>query len=621
MKNKKYIAIISALLMILMALTACQDGKVPETPADAPVTVEAKFDNFIKTVAKENNPLNKVALISDAYGEMCDWEYDLGLAILYKESKDKLNNLTETYTIYSVADGAVLRQIMNTYPDEYGGTDDFGNTTYPEKSISDIYFDWTYAYNDVYYVVVEWETHTPIDEEIIEDEDLDTSYTVDTYYDFYDITGKFIATSSVVDEGDYMDGNESISLISFGKTVGVFDKDGKLVRTYNGDTEASPVIYDYSNDKYDYNAVPFGIVDEDSQWSRMALMIYDKEGNLVREYYNGDYATMVNYSILANSNVLIQHVVVLGDSVEADVYMNGMALNVDSFILDVETGAVTELPDFGYMLDDNIRYAGNFEDYYTVEGLVATENVRNVASATDLKSLESVTIFFDNFGNVNFVSDFVINQEMGPYDSIVRVIDTDHILVYVSSGVTDRAMLAADGSLIAYIPDDAVVLDNYIICEDVIYDLGMNRVGSIDTNMWFNEEKDVLKSAYLFGDCIVFEYIDVETIYEDGDSYDKGTNMVCVFDIKHQNYYKYENTTVHDKSDKEGMGGYVILRKSNGYDYNFIVINGTGDSVLTTPKCYYLYHYEFDDVLIVETADSVYLITEAATNSEGGYDK
>ena len=232
MKNKKYIVIISALLMILMALTACQDGKVPETPADAPVTVEAKFDNFIKTVAKENNPLNKVALISDAYGEMCDWEYDLGLAILYKESKDKLNNLTETYTIYSVADGTVLCQIMNTYPDEYGRTDDFGNTTYPEKSISDVYFDWTYAYNDVYYVVVEWEIRTPIDEEIIEDEDLDTSYTVDTYYDFYDITGKFIATSSVVDDGDYKDGNESISLVSFGKTVGVFDKDGKLVAHY-----------------------------------------------------------------------------------------------------------------------------------------------------------------------------------------------------------------------------------------------------------------------------------------------------------------------------------------------------------------------------------------------------
>ncbi len=611
MKNNKYLGIIALLLVVAMALSACSGQAGGGVDEDNPVTAEGIFRNFITLKDVIDNPLGKVSLLSNTYGELL--EVEDGVAIFYKEAKDKLNNLTETYSLYSVSEGKSLLNITNSYPDEYGWENDFGHETYPERLIEDVWFE---RYDNITYIVVEWEIRTPIDEKVIEDEDLAESYVVNTYYDFYDVTGAFIATTTLGDWGNRVYSYRGdYTLLTFGRTVAVFDDDGKLVKTYNGDVEATPKSYIHSNDKYDYLVVPNGIVDESVEENRIVLEIYDKEGNLVRSYANGDYATYIIPYVLESGDVLIQHCVCTQNA-DCDIDMGGMYFNIDTFLLDVESGKVTELTDFNYVIESgDVIYADDFEEEVGIDGITATDNVRNVAYATSLETNKSCMIFFDNFGTVNFEFDYVINREMDAYDEVIKVLDANHMLVEISSGVTDRAILDESGNLVAHVPDYAILLADYIVCDGVVYDFDMKRVCKIDT--YWASQYESISDPYAFGNCLAFNVIDVSGTEDEPIV----TESVVIVYASSGSTRTYQNARISDGSDDGDMGDYLVVEREIDSSRVCVILNGNGIAIFTSPNGYNVYVTETDGAIFVEVDNKVYLITEVEADVEGGDDK
>jgi len=602
MKNKKFFAIISLLLALVMVLSSCQPaGDIVE---DTPVTAEAKLQNFIELKSPDDDVLDKVELISDTYGKLIDVYEDL--ALFHDEAKDKLNNLTETYTLYSISEAKSLLEIKNSYPDEYGWVNDFGHRTYPEKLVNDARLEVCRVGDNAFaYLAVEWEARTAIDEETVKNDDLAESYIVKDYCEFYDATGALIATSSVANDGDIKAYSDDFTLVSFGKTVAIFDEDGKVTKTYDGDVEAAPVVYMHENDRYNYLMIPSGLIDS-SMMSRFKLEVYDKSGNLVREYINGDYATTAGMFVLEDGDVLIQHNK-LTENIDFDYSLGEEFLfNLDTFILDVETGVVTELPDFGYLLQDVI-FAEDFDDSI-VEGFVATENVRNVAiGATDIETQEECTIFFDNFGTVNYVFEYDINREMSKNDRVIKVLNDGYMLVEVSSGVTDRAVINAD-SFMAYVPNGATVLEDYIIAGDIRLNLKMERLGEV--NMVDLDDYDIVDAPITFGNCIAYNVTDIN---DPGDgSAPTIVKSVVIYNAEHNISDIYRNCTVEaDYSEVEGMGDYVIMHKVADNQNNYVLVNANGNTVFTTPNCLSIRVENAEDAVFVEVdGERTFIISE-----------
>ncbi len=616
MTKNRIISIISLLLVAIMALSAC--SSTPETP-DAPITAEGILSNFMTFEEPEVKPLNNASSLTEELGEVMDFDKDF--SIFHKETKDRFNNLTETYSIYSIEEKRVVGTVSNTYADEWGWADDFGNKTYPEKSITD--YDIVKVY-DITYFVFEWTAYTPIDEEIIEEEELTWSYTEDVYYEFYDATGALIATSRVENQGEYVTSNKYYTLVSFGKTVAVFDnEENKVVSTYDGDVEATPILYDYMNDEYNYllnvpDGIAGGMADPSLIGNRTKIMVFDKENNLVLEYAHGDYPMMVRSFVLDSGDVLIQHMVAT-DEIDYDIYADGMKCNLDTFLLDVETGVVTELPEFGYAVSD-VFFAEEFLEN-APDGIATTENVRNMAYAQSLADEKEYTVFFDNFGNVNFVFDGKLSYEMDS-EEFYRVLSDDRLLITLASGVTTQAVIDNAGNVVAYIPDDAIILRDYIVIgEDggdiSIYDFDMKLVDTI-TDSWadsYDDEGETVNYHGYIGNTLVFTAYNIKTS-NSGTEY---TPYVIMIDVKNDTVRHYSESYI----DIDGFD--LLIIKKTGKNIHtpiFTVINENGKAVLTVAanSCHVASFCDEAVIIEFDTADGYHPYLIDNTGIEHDYD-
>ncbi|MBQ7363150.1 MAG: hypothetical protein IJW48_01730 [Clostridia bacterium] len=596
MTKKRIISIISFLLVAIMALAACSP-KTPETP-DAPVTAEGILSSFVTFKDTEVKPLNNASSLSDELGKVYD--SNVNYTVFYKETKDRFNNLTETYSIYSIEEKKVVGTVSNTYADEWGWEDDFGNETYPEKLITDV--NLVQLTEDVTYLSVEWTTYTPIDEEIVEEEELAWSYTEKTYYEFYDMAGALVATSYVAENGEYVSSNEYYTLVSFGKNIAIFDnEDSKVLSTYDGDAEPNPVLYDFMNDEYNYLLnVDNGAIDPTLMGKRTKIMVFDKENNLVLEYAHGDYPTLVQSKVLESGDILIQHVIVT-DGNEYDAFIGGMKYNLDSFILDVETGVVTELADFGYAIN-NIYFADEFlED--APDGAATTENVRNIASATSLADEKEYTIFFDNFGNVNFVFDGKLAYEMDDEETF-RVLSEDRLLITLASDVTRKAVIDNAGNVVTYIPDDAIILRDYIVTGDrdghiLVYDFDMKLVRTLsdDWSSSYNSEGESINFHGALGNNLVFTATN-RTSTGSGDNviYDF-VPYVVIINVKNDNVDHMSDSYVERLDDD-----LLIIKKESKRAHTpvYTVKNENGKTVLTASAYNYSIISRCDEAVIIE---------------------
>ena len=583
MKTKLH-SLISLLLVLVMALAlvvSCGGGKEGE---DAPVTAEGIFSNYVTISGDgENTALKNVTNLSETLGQLVDSVGDF--AVFEKIEKDRLNNLTETVSFYSLEKCEVVKSITLTYVDEYNGLDDFDHEIYPEKLITDKGIDGVKKGNTKIgsFFYVEYTEYTRIDDEKIEKDELDHSYSEKTYVEYYTTTGQYIAKCDVTDEVLFVDSSDEYVLASFGKTVAQFStKDGSLVSTYDGDTNPTMVLYDHFNDKYNYMLnVPTGASHGDAllAFKRAAIEVYDKEGELVCFYPYGEAHTMHTAFVLQGGDVLIQKLT-LTESLEYDVAMSGMNMKIDTFVLDVETATVTAYPDFKYYIQA-IDYSEDINEGDT--GLAATENVRNVFYASKYAEGAMVerTLFVDNFMNINFEFDGKLCYEMdGDYG--IRVIDKDHILVQLSSGVAARAMLDGKGNLIAYIPDDAYVLSDYIVVGDKVYDLDMKSAGN-DLYFGWKQQFDAEGGVTLktcIGNAMVYECKKTNQETEEV-TY---SIYVVLANIRGGETTRYDDTIyvttnkISTNLEPSLSEGYVIIKNDKGMYY---FINGEGRTILS----------------------------------------
>ena len=585
--NKRFISVISLLLVVVMVFTACA-AKDPVTP-DAPITAEGKLSNFLTFESAEASKYFSTSVhLNDKYGQLVDNGY--GYVIFLKETKDRFNNLTETYSVYSAEKQDVVFTITNTYADEWGWNDEFGNETYPEKVIDGVYI---LSDNGIPYINIDWIKYTRIDDAVIAEEKLPWSYTEEFYSEFYDVTGKYIATSHVTDSGDEMASNEYCTVVSFGRTVAVFNNETyEVISTYDGDVEATPRLYDFVNDEYNYmlNVPSAGVSESVNPYLalyRTKIMVYDNDGNLVLHYVHGDDALMRNVNVLASGDILIQNVVAT-EAIEYDFLFGGCKANLDTFILDVETGALTELADFKYA----VSYVYFAEDYLEIapEGVKTTENVRNIAIAKDIVTDKEYTVFFDNFGNVNFVFDGKLAYEMDKEESLsFRVLSKDRLLVDLSSGVADRAIIDNDGNVVAYLTDAYIVLDDYIACvnDDYtidIYDFDLKLVDTMDDD-WADYYFDTEKGEYIrffaaTGNILVFDARNVYT--SSSDSEPEITNYVVRVNIHRADYTSTSNATCIAEYGEDSNKLILISKESKVTGEHIYLVLSAQDRVILT---------------------------------------
>lgn len=620
--NKKIIKLFSLLLVIVMALASCSPKEAVNE--DSPVTAEGVLNNFFTFNKKEAKSLSSAVHLNDELGQTYDYCDDY--AIFLKETKDRFNNLTETYSVYSVEEKKVVFTISNTYADEWGWEDDFGNETYPEKVIDEI--DIVDDYGIIYFAVT-WIAYTPIDEEIIEEEELEWSYTEHEYYEFYDVKGKLIAKSSVEDWGEEIDSNDYCTVVSFGRTVAVFDnEDSTVISKHDGDKESTPMLYDFMNDKYNYlfNVPASGVspdINPILSMYRTKIQVYDKKGNLVLDYAHGDYAIMRNAEVLQSGDILLQNISIT-DEIDYDFFLDGQTVNIDTFIIDVETGTLTELADFGYMID-GVYFAEDI--LLETDDYKFTDNVRNIAYARSLADEKSYTIFFDNFGNVNFVFDGKLTHEIEEdpnlYAPQCTVLRKDRLLVNLESGVSEKAIIDNSGKVIAYVNDNCIILNDYIVSinQDLtvdVYDFDMKFVRTVDSH-WadsYKNSNDSVEFCGTIGNTVLFAVTDVSTGSNSGTT---TKQYIVRVSAKTGNTESMSDCTMASVSGAEANGFVIIQKESkNSPTPIFLLVNENNRVVLTVSaySAEIVYSEEGVALIVFETSNG----TECYLLDNGGID-
>ncbi|MBR2929779.1 MAG: hypothetical protein IKC32_00985 [Clostridia bacterium] len=615
MKNRIIISIISLLLIAVLSLGACQPAaKGPDPKRSEPVNAEATVTNFLNFKKPEAALVGTVKDLTAEYGEEIDRLEEF--AIFYKESIDKLNNLTHTYTLYNLEEDEVIRTVTNSYPDEYYWQNDFGHDVLPEREILDVSIDQVY---DVLYFTVSWCEAEPIDEEIVEEEELPYSYITRFKYDFYDLAGTLIASSGIVDSGEYIDTSGDNTIVSFGRTVAIIDEDGILVDSYNGDVEPEAPIFDYSNEYYDYMlAVPYGVVDASQARTRLIIKVFDKEGRLVLDYPLGEQATATYTHVLDSGDILIQQMT-LTDGIDYDLAAeDGSSARFDSFILDVETAKLTKLESFNYLVDkfiyDAEKLGGKGAEF-------VEENVRNVASATNIDTEERYVIFFDNCGNVNYTFKYSLGHE--DYD-ILSILSDGTLLVSIENKSSAySAIMSEGGEVIAYVPDEGYVLADYIVAGDKVYDHKMNEVrdGVLDWTSGY--EADSIGIRATAGNCVIYSATYIETDYETDTPILH--ECIIVYNAESGEYEVYSDHTLmfgpyYGFYGAATLDDFFILESEQSGRSVVTVFNGAGDDVLTLVDTSYVSYDVFDGRIYI-TADIdgervSYLIS--AVTTEGG---
>ena len=624
MKNLKSLLIVSVLLCLVLSVFGCDiiNKSDANTITDVPpvtITADPTMSNFLTFEYVEKDPLSVGTSLTEEYGTLVSSSSG-NLLVFRKETKDYMNKATVTYTVFSVEENKVAATFTHEYEDEFfPRLDDFGNPVLPKNDMK-VSVDTLNGYID--YIIVEKTTNTPIDEEIIEKNSLTHSYSTSYSYEFYDAHGTSIATSSVVHSGYAVEYTNSIVKASFGKTYALFDTDeNKLISTYDGDTTSEYIEYDHSNDRYNYLFYSsYGNVDYGSPvGGRGRIEVYTKSGEPVCKYVYSDYSMTANTNVLANGDIMIQYVY-LSDSIDCDIVMDDMKYDIQTLILDVETGKVTEV-EFNYLvnriLDTDELAADSLEG-----GIKLTfneQNVRNVAYATKLENRTAGNngdiIFFDDLLNVNYVLDKVIPEQ--DLDGEYIPLADGYFLVSVINDVVEYAIVK-DGQVTCYVPRSAHISDYAIITDNGVYNFDMKLIFDLTPEEYeypeFTYPTEPPASAYEFectlGKYVIFEAHDYElkiseTEYEYKD-------FVLILNTTDGSTFLYEETEI-----VESDTGFVTLYDSNLDRYE--VLNADLETILASKDYISIVYGGADKYIAYMTFNGnryAYVLTYAQPESE-----
>lgn len=651
MKRKSLLTALSVLLCASTLFVGCGDDGETSSGANNPSSMTeasgytgTKISDFIEEKYDAETvrlSTDTPKLLNEEYGNVVD-QMGGGVFLFKKTDKDFLNNVTETYRVYNAEKGKVVVEFTNTYEDgDYTGVDEFGN---PKKKPSEMRVSverLTTSYQEVNYIKVVTTKYTEIDEEIIEKEELETSYTVSKITEYYDMAGTKIA-STPLSLAVRLIGNNTVSnegesayaKVLFGDTVAVFDLiTGEACDVY-GVNESKLDMFDYETEKYGYyfNNTMSSMMGGGSSTGGKAVEVYDKaSGELV-------YSYVANFMEMTMANAL-QSGAVLLQTIDFSDYMGIMegtssTLDVTTRLIDVAAGTTTEV-ECDYLIPMVVTADAYKKLGDEVEGFTVTDNFKNLAMAYDLRVVAENSnmgdeamqmLFLDNALNVEFAVEAPI--PLAKDNSFLQKLSTGDYLVELKDGAlggVEYAIIKEDGTLRRYVPAGAEVVGEWIVTDTAIYDFDGKLIEEFDFNSRYNS------SAWTFegymGNTLMFEREYESTSNGNPVKY----REVCFVEERVNYGYGDEDDakfdyTYYSQTEVESVGdSYAVLKTYKG---EYKLFNTNASLLLTTKGVMSV--YEADEVFTVvayvgETStavdgSAVYQI-EVKTNDNQGGDK
>ena len=475
-------------------------------------SVEPKLEKFLVPVQAGETELNSAKRYE---GVGVSQSLDGKLVVLRKADVDTKAMVTETFTVYNAALNKAVLTITNTYTD--GSYTEFDwdrvgygeDVTLPESIMAVTVED---LHSNVSVIKVATAKAVEIDEEIRKENETACKYEIALTYEYYDNAGTLLA-KTLNDEASIIRDDSSIAnAFIFGTTHVLFDdEDGQAIRIVNNETETIMAGYDVETEKYGYF---FEVTKDD--FSCEFIEVYSKtSGKCLLRYNLVDslkYGAWNTATVLNDGDIFIQSIRQLPEetNIEPDLAISNFKLKVDQIILDVETGE--EIPlDLGYIVAEIT--AGNQVDEEEFKGFRFTEHVVNLAMIYKLENkqlLNPAIVVLDNDMSTMYEMGILVPEhDITDSEFGLELLASGDYLISVGSDVSVRAIVSKDGALRAYLPDDAKVLDQYVVTSTGIFDYDMNVLHVF--------EQENCELVFTSGDKIVIsatdEYDATKTVY------------------------------------------------------------------------------------------------------------
>ena len=653
MKKNKWVSLLCLLLGASTVLGACggtssssSSSSSSESSTDEAVQVEAKFTNFIQTEYKEEwkDMSANVTTLNDNFGTLvgsCKHLY-----LFKKESVSFLNEIVETWTLFNAKENKTVWTKEHKYENgDYDGTDKYGNEKHAPVEVSVVMRkakEYSGAYEGLFgYVEVVTKTYEKLPKDTLEQWEEDgvnfwESYKITTLTEWFSADGKAIASTKYQDPymSDVVDSvrasNKTTYRLSFMETAAEFDKDGKLLSTWNSETEIKKTYFS-ETEKYGYTYSMYG--------GAMVMEVYNKaDGTLV---YNKsfDMAMMQSSGMravvaLENGDIFIQQEETTY-AAEYDYISGNDKVKLVTTRIDVETGKEKDVA-FGYVIEKAIDKA-EWEELHPE--LHFTDNVYNVARAQKIENGnlgETVLLFFDNAMNVQYEWKALIPEQIDWQN--IDVLASGDLLVQLQTPVVgadnkiiDRAIVTKNGTLVRYVTQDSLVFKEYIVpgytrskSNYDVYSFDGEKVGTIDLSSW---DRWIAKGRV--GDCYLFAVEEDYWGYDEYDNYVVTDTEKRLFIVKE---YANGGGITHytrDYAELDRLNENYLIEYKDGQYHLYDVDHVTSESysyspilVTRTPMTV----VEYDNCFVVETTyegESIVYVIDLETrnvNNNNGYD-
>lgn len=604
-----------ALLVLLSTLlVGCGKDDSSSRPKKTPENVAAvsgKFTDFFTFEYDKPIEIGYNSELSRENGTYVDSAY--GVIIFRKETKDYMNNVTEIYRVYSVADQEVVLELENTYPDaNYGETDDFGHTKYAptDLTVSFEYFDCQSNYTGYVQGVclkAILTTNERISDEEIEDGDYITSYRTSSVTTYYDLAGEEIAETTLDIQPSGIGANQYYCKCAFGETIVLFDAiDWTAVDTYDGASESKLQIFDYEDEYYGYSLPTY--VSIMGAGVPTVEVFNKKTGEVVISYTMNPDFFMSRAHVLNNGDILVQSLKLVDKGGAYDIaYMNGN-MTIDSKLIDIDTGAVKSVECDYFFEEIWTRHAYDIlVKTGESDGLGITDSFLNYGYAykKGSNSGDGCIVFMDSslklqaeFGTEEF--DTFYPSAIGDYE----ILTNGNLLIPVElPGEASYVIVTPDGELCTYLPEGAVVCGDVIISRGAFYDLDMKYIADIPGDMsgeitFIGKVGDSIYAeiAKLDSNTQTVKYSVREyTVYYEKHDEDEGS--------WHVSYNTRENTRVvmHGEEYLMEKGTYIVLCKTD---------SKTGEVVEYNLRCGDISFYSDVEFIIDRAGDNHYTVYE-----------
>lgn len=578
--KKNVFKLISGILATTVLLTGCNDGETTpfDTSARNMTVAETgiklsdyfEYDDSYKYVEYASSSIKDLTAL---YGQKV-YSYD-NFFVFKKITKDFKNNVKEEFSVYNAETGEVVKTLINEYYDgNYDQSDEFGNDKKAPKTL-DVSIQ---TRSGISLIKVVEKTNAPIDESIIEEEELNESYATSINTKYYDIKGVEITSSNLPISAETISSSDTQTKIRIGKTIAIFDDaTGALVDSWDTETTQKPALYEYQNDKYGFY---FG----DGYSYPFAFEAYDiKTGKLVCRYYYGN-GYMGNAVVLNSGNVLVQKIKT-SNEYDYDVNQGGMYFKLETLLVDASSGKAAKVEGCNYLFSSRINeldleeYGVKFTDKKTnvliANGISDKEyGEREIVFLSDDLKIEGV---YDGKVVINQEDDFVVPEKVANDLYIVDIEDPAY-------SAFNRVLIDANNNVINYVPETARVVGNYIYTSDGIYNKYLEKV--VDYQEFFSSY-DSYNFQGMVGSYAVFTYE-----YETYDSQkEQGVAVIA------PSYSSYNSNMISNASIVDIDSDYLLIYNESSSGY--VLYNAQMNSILSSQNSMALIKAENN--LIVET--------------------